>query len=65
MSDRFDLEQQIMNCWNVVEDLKVISSSSKTASVQRDLVDAVAKLYQAKFESLFNTFEEVVANKKI
>jgi len=49
----FDLEQQIMQCWDVVTDLELI---------QGETIDALRHLYQLKFERLFQTFEEVCAD---
>lgn len=53
MANRFDLEQHILNCWNVVDDLKQFGDNS-------EVIQAMEKLYQAKFEKLFECFEEVV-----
>ena len=58
--DRFDLEQDIMNCWNVVDDLKMLLNSE---GYDNDDIEAVARLYQKKFESLWATFEDCVHNK--
>jgi hypothetical protein len=59
--DRFDLEQGIMQCWNVVEDIKLLAQ--RNAPVE-DFA-AVAKLYQHKFEELFAQFEDGVHERKI
>lgn len=48
----FDLEQQIMQCWDVVTDLEL---------VQGETAQALRHLYQLKFEKLFETFESVCA----
>lgn len=49
----FDLEQQIMQCWDVVTDLELI---------QGETTNALRHIYQLKFEKLFQTFEEVCAD---
>lgn len=49
----FDLEQQIMQCWDVVTDLELI---------QGETANALRHIYQLKFEKLFQTFEEVCAD---
>ena len=68
MSTQFDLEQQIMDCWHVVDDLKVV-----TESVLEDVFDSdkifndkifniligMETLYQLKFERMFRTFEKL------
>lgn len=66
----FDLEQQIMQCWNVVDDVKLITEwfadSPEWKDMDGTLQDAImnkyfgiAELYQIKFEKLFSTFEDV------
>jgi hypothetical protein len=57
---RFDLEQEIMQCWNVVDDLKMLVETD-TVSVQS--IEAIRTLYAIKFEQLFATFEELVSNR--
>lgn len=59
--DRFDLEQGIMQCWNVVEDIKLLAQ--RNAPVE-DFA-AVATLYQHKFEELFDQFENGIHEGKI
>lgn len=56
--DRFDLEQDIMNCWNVVDDLKMLLVSDD--GYDNGDIEAVARLYQKKFQVLWATFEECV-----
>jgi hypothetical protein len=65
MADRFDLEQQIMDCWRVVEDLKILSESiCEHDDFDRDNVTNITigleKLYELKFDKLFHTFESVL-----
>ena len=59
--DRFDLEQSIMQCWNMIDDVKLL--------VKRDApsedFDGVATLYQHKFEELFSKFEDGIHLGKI
>ncbi len=52
MSDRFDLEQQILDCWGIVDDLNRAPVNAYTKALQ--------VVYQEKFEHLFNTFEQLV-----
>ena len=59
--DRFDLEQGIMQCWNMVDDVKLLVR--RGASTQD--FDGVAQLYQHKFEELFAQFETGVQERKI
>jgi len=60
--DRFDLESQIMNCWNVVDDLKMLVDL-KGGSTEN--IQALARVYQMKFELLSATFEKLVAQGKV
>ena len=60
--DRFTLESQIMNCWNVVEDLKMLEHRNE-GSVEN--MQALGRIYQLKFEALFDTFEQLIAKGKV
>ena len=55
--DRFDLEQQIMQCWSMVDDLKQFVE----AGANTDELRALAKVYDRKFDILFETFSTMVS----
>ena len=55
--DRFDLEQQIMQCWSMVDDLQAFID----AGASTDELRALAKVYQRKFDILFETFSTMVS----
>ena len=60
---RFDLEQEIMQCWNIVDDIKTIytyhlDKKELTEDEMGNILIGLEKLYQIKFETLFETFEE-------
>jgi len=57
--DRFDLEQQILDCWKITDDLKLVAVHGEQA------IEAVATLYELKFEQLWSTFESMVAERKM
>lgn len=59
--DRFDLEQSIMQCWNMVDDVKLLV---KRGAPVEDF-DGVCRLYQHKFEELFALFENGIEEKRI
>jgi len=64
MTDRFDLEQQIMACWNVTSDIDtlcegVIESDMTTDQIANILL-GMKQLYELKFDKLFRTFEELI-----
>ena len=57
--DRFDLEQQILDCWKITDDLKLVAVKGEQA------VEAVSTLYELKFEQLWSTFESMVHERKM
>ena len=61
MSDqnRFDLEQNIMNCWHVVDDLDLIVERD---DVSTETVRAISTLYKQRFEYLWENFENCCAD---
>jgi hypothetical protein len=69
---RFDLEQEIMECWNITADINDVYEYVMDTSKGIDDADKVAnillgmsQLYDLKFQKLFNTFEELIKNKKL
>jgi hypothetical protein len=65
--NRFDFEQQIMECWNVTTDIKTVSEYVMDAPLERDRDDKIANmligiqaLYEAKFDKLFRQFEILI-----
>lgn len=62
MTSRFDLEQNIFNCWNIVDDINLINTALQHQDISRDDVSnyltGMSKLYQLKFEVLFDSFEK-------
>lgn len=59
---RFDLEQQILNCWNIIDDLDLLEELvlEKKASTDEiaNFVLGLKTIYKQKFEKCFNTFEQ-------
>jgi len=55
MADRFDLEQQILRCWNIIEDLREIDESGNYHLVQPTL-----DIYNYKFDKMWETFEDCI-----
>jgi hypothetical protein len=60
--DRFTLEQQIMTCWSVVEDLQMVADRGEGTL---ENIQALSRIYQLKFETLFDTFEQLIAEGKV
>jgi hypothetical protein len=69
MSDRFDFEQQIMNCWNITEELKLLNEYILEKDLSTDetsnVILGLTQLYEIKFDKLFTTFEYLIKEKKI
>lgn len=68
--DRFDLEQHIMKCWNVTEDVDllyrtVLDGPEMTTDEISNALLGIKTLYEMKFNELFDTFEQLVHEKKI
>ena len=65
--DRFDLEQQIMECWNVTSDLRHVCEYLLDAPLEPNREDKIANmllgmesLYNHKFDKMFRTFEHMI-----
>jgi hypothetical protein len=70
MTNRFDLEQQIMGCWSVVEDIKTLNKQFMDVGNMTDdqisnYLLGLETIYQVKFEQLFNTFETLIKQREI
>ena len=59
---RFDMEQEIMQAWQVLDDIKLLSTREGTDQADWD---AVTRLYQIRFETLFETFEQMIKDRVI
>lgn len=65
--DRFEFETQIMACWNVTTDIRVVSEYLMDAPLEPGREDKIANmligieaLYEAKFDKLFRQFEQLI-----
>jgi hypothetical protein len=59
--DRFDLEQGIMQCWNMVDDVKLLAGRGASGAD----FEALAAVYHHKFEELWAQFENGIQERKI
>ena len=68
-TDRFDLEQNIMKCWNVTEDMHLLYENVTEKDLTQDQIAnallGLHQLYEMKFEKLFSNFETLVREKKL
>lgn len=68
---RFDLEQQIMACWSIIEDIKLLNSKhqDEPGSMTHDEVAnyllGLETIYGVKFDALYDTFEKMIKNGQI
>lgn len=53
MTDRFDLEQQIMDCWKITDDIPLLEEQGANVADMTSL----ATVYEYKFQKLWNIFE--------
>jgi len=60
--DRFDFEQEIMGTWNILDDLKCLADGwdELTEDKKLNIIIGLIDLYQLKFDTMFNTFEELI-----
>ena len=74
MSDRFDLEQQMLDCWKIVDDIKLLDKNVLEGKVEggnmtQDEISnyllGLESIYDLKFQQMFNTFGELISKKKI
>jgi hypothetical protein len=66
---RFDLEEQIMDCWGVVDDIKSLYYINDIRDLTEDeranALLGLVTVYQIKFELMFNTFEQLIQKGKV
>lgn len=59
--DRFDLEQEILECWKVTTDINMFIEQGSNINEFKTLAD----YYEKKFDRLWNTFENMVHERKL
>ena len=66
MKNRFDLEQEILDCWKVTDDIDILLEYVCDGENDQDYVANVLlglkNLYDLKFDRTFATFEECIKN---
>ena len=66
----FDLEQEIMKCWNITDDLDVVTQhfvdspdwkdiAAKVCDALMNKYSGIKELYDVRFQRLWDTFEKV------
>jgi hypothetical protein len=65
----YDLEQQIMECWHITDDIKIVSEEIIEGDLSKDQISNVLlgleQLYVLRFNKLFRTYEQLLAEKKL
>jgi hypothetical protein len=60
-SKQFDLEQEIMHCWNITTDLNCLLEEICEGEMTNDRIANILlgmkELYEIKFNKMFGTFE--------
>lgn len=57
MSNRFDLEQQILECWKITDEIPMMEAQGASVADMTSL----ACVYEYKFRQLWSTFETMIA----
>jgi hypothetical protein len=74
MSDRFDLEQQILDCWKIVDDIKLLDKNVLEGKIEggnlthdeiSNYLLGLESIYELKFQQMFDTFGSLISKKKI
>lgn len=67
--NRFDLEQDIQQCWSITQDIKLLNESVMERALSTDeicnILLGLESLYELKFLKLWETFETLLHAKKI
>lgn len=64
MTDRFDLEQHIMKCWNITDEITLLNKNVLEKDMSKDDISnfllGLTTIYNCKFEELFDGFSEMI-----
>lgn len=65
--DRFDLEQEIMECWNVTKDIQnfYYAQENLNEDQRANYMLGLEQIYEVKFQKLWDTFEQCVKSKQL
>ena len=63
MTNRFDLEQKILNCWGITSDIEliyqqVLDKGNTDKDYLANFLLGLKTIYDTKFEDLFEEFEK-------
>jgi hypothetical protein len=61
MSNIQDLEQEVLRCWEITQDLNLLAEVVNDGSDHTDTVKGIAEVYEMRFSKAWDTYEKVVA----
>jgi hypothetical protein len=59
----YALEQEIMSCWSIVDDLRVMAEKYENDDEISNLLLGFCSIYGMKFEHLFSTYEKILSER--
>lgn len=70
MSDHFDLEQSILNCWHIVDDIDLLYKNvCENDQLSKDdianVLLGIKTIYNMRFDETFRQFEDCIKNQEI
>jgi len=67
MTDRFDLEQNIMQCWNVCDDIQLYLDmyDNMDEDQRMNYLIGLKQMYHMKFERTWDNFEKCVRTRQV
>lgn len=69
MKTRFDLEQEIHECWGVTRDIETLFEAVVEQDLTQDQISNILlgmkELYDLKFDKMFRTFETMIKHQEI
>lgn len=66
MTDRFDLEQNILESWRITSDIKDLISKFDCLTIDQQVnyLIGLEEIYNIKFEKLWDSFESCIQKKE-
>lgn len=63
---QFDLEQNIMECWNVTSDIDILIENYDSMSEDSilNILIGMKEMYQLRFDKMFRSFEDLLQEQK-
>ena len=69
MTSRFDLEEQILDCWNITKDLDILTEAVIEQNLSQDDISnaliGLKTMYELKYDKMWKTFEQLIRSENI